>query len=314
MAQAAILTVTPNPALDVWTTTPKFIRGPKLRCTPPEIHPGGGGINVSRVVHRLGGETCALYAAGGRTGETVADGLRREGVPAEGCTIEGATREDFSVLATESGDVMRFVTPGPEVAAGEADDLLARLADQAAADALVVGSGSLPEGVGGAFWAKAAVLCRRVGARLVLDSHDDVGPALETGLYCFRETLDAVSGLAGRCLAWPDEAAGWADEQVRAGAAKIVIVTNERAGALMVQEGRRVRVLPPDVEPTSAIGAGDSFVAGFCLGLSRGECPDDALRRAVAAAAGTLLTPGTELCRPDDVDRLLSETGDAQRF
>ena len=311
---SSILTLTPNPALDVWTTTARFRVGPKLRCTAPKIDPGGGGVNVSRVVHRLGGDTTAIHAAGGRTGEELAACLDREGVPAERCAIEGATREDFSVCATETGDVLRFVTPGPALRAREIGDLLDRLRDHAATASLVVGSGSLPDGTGDDFWAKAAMLCEDAGARFVLDSHDRVGPALEAGVFCFRENTDAIAGIAGRDVGWPEDAADWAEDRVRSGAAEMIVITEGAQGALLVQRDLRLVLSPPLVEVRSAIGAGDSFVAGLCLALARGEGPDAALRLAVATAAATLLTPGTELCRKDDVDRLVAESNQVRRI
>jgi len=310
----AILTLTPNPALDLWMTTTRFEPGAKLRCSKPKVDPGGGGINVSRVVHRLGGGTLALHAAGGRTGADLAEALKREEVPAECCTIEDETREDITVRETDTGKVLRFVTPGPELSAREREDLLSLLSRRMSRDALVVGSGSLPGGVGDDFWAEVTVRCRKAGARFVLDSHDAVGPALKEGVYCFRENRTAVAAIEGREVGWPEEVADWAGEQVRSGVAEIVVVTEGAEGALLVTEDRRILQRPPNVEPHSAVGAGDSFVGGFCLALSRNSDLEEALRRAVATAAATLLTEGTELCRKDDVERLVAELGEPRRM
>ena len=309
-----LLTLTPNPALDLWMTTPRFEPGAKLRCSKPKVDPGGGGINVSRVVNRLGGRTLALYAAGGRTGTDLADALEREGVPAERCTIEEDTREDIAVRETETGQVLRFVTPGPDLSVREREDLLSLLAHHVSGDTLVIGSGSLPGGVGQDFWADVAVRCREAGARFVLDSHDAVGPALDAGVYCFRENRDAISEIAGRDVSWPEDVADWAGEQVRSGVAEIVVVTEGAEGAVLVTKDMRILQRPPQVEPQSAVGAGDSFVAGFCLAMSQNSDPEEALRRAVATAAATLLSEGTELCRADDVERLVAELGDSRNI
>jgi len=309
-----VVTMTPNPALDLWLTTSRFTVGPKLRTSRPRADPGGGGLNVSRVIHRLRGETLALYAAGGRRGEEVADALGREGLDAERCGIAGDTRESISVCEEESGDVLRFVTPGPELQPDEVETLLDSL-ERAAADAcLVVGSGSLPEGAGEAFWGRAAARCRKAGVRFVLDSHDAVDAAFEEGLYCFRENRDAIAGIAGRDLGWPEETATWAATQVERGAAEMVVATEGAEGALLVTRDVRFLQRPPEVDPQSAVGAGDSFVAGLCLALSRRQGLEEALRAAVATAAATLLTPGTELCRPEDAERILADLGALQRL
>jgi 6-phosphofructokinase 2 len=309
-----LLTLTPNPALDVWLTTPRFTPGAKLRTSHPRIDPGGGGINVSRVVRRLGGETCALYAAGGRTGDALAEALGREDVHAQRCTIEAETRENISVRETETGKVLRFVTPGPELGAEERDDLLDLLSRNIAGSSLVIGSGSLPGGAGDRFWAEAALRCGQGGARFVLDSHDAVVPALEEGVFCFRENRDAIEKIAGRDIGWPHGAADWAEEQVGAGAARIVVVTEGDKGAVLVSRDMRILQPPPKVTPESEVGAGDSFVGGFCLALAQGRGQDEALCRAVATAAATLLTEGTELCRADDVDRLVAGMEAAHRI
>jgi 6-phosphofructokinase 2 len=312
MTRQTVLTLTPNPALDVWTTTPEIQPGPKLRCTVPDIDPGGGGINVSRVLHRHGVATRALFPAGGPTGKALAEVLSCEGVPELLVPTAATTRQSFSVRETDTGDVLRFVTPGPELTAAECAVLLDRLAEHAADAALVVGSGSLPGGTVADFWAEAARRTRAAGSRFVLDTHDGAGPALAEGVFCLRENTDAIAAIAGRDLAWPMAAAEWADEQVRTGRAEMVVVTEGGAGALMVADGLRIVVHPPEVKPVSAIGAGDSFVAGLCLGLLRGDTPGDTLRRAVATATATLLSTGTDLCQPAEVERLLARTGAAE--
>ena len=118
----------------------------------------------------------------------------------------------------------------------------------------------------------------------------------------------------GHEIGWPEETAEWAADQVASGKAEIVIVTEGAEGALLVTGDAKFLQHPPDVEPRSAIGAGDSFVAGFCLTLSRKQSLEDALRSAVATAAATLLTQGTELCRKEDVERLLLELRELRRL
>lgn len=310
MEPGRIVTLTPNAALDMWTTTEKFEIGPKLRCSVPKLDPGGGGINVSRVVHRLGGETLAVFAAGGSVGDEVAAALERDGVPALRVGIHGNTRQNFTVREDESGDVLRFVTPGPEVSEAEAETLLEKLRDAVGDASMLVGSGSLPRGVSSRFWAQAAAIAGPSGARFVLDSGDGAEQAMKEGVFLFRENTDTVAKLAGRDLSWPEQAADWASEQVAAGAAEIIIVTEAEKGALLVTAEQRIVLPPPEVESRSAVGAGDSFVGGFCHALAHRKSIEDALRMAVATAAATLLTPGTELCRPEDVERLLDKCGE----
>lgn len=304
-----IVTLTPNAALDVWTTVPRVTSGTKLRCSVPQLDPGGGGVNVSRVLRRLGAETIALYTGGGPVGDEIAVRLGAEGVPSERQHIAGQSRETFHVFEEDTGALYRFVMPGPNMTAAERRALLARLGALASEGGLVVGSGSLPPGLGEDFWARAAEIARERGCRFLLDSAHGVKLALDTGLFLLRQNLDELCAVAGQALSWPGEAAQWSREQIARGACEVAVVTNGAEGALLVTKDERVRLTPPKVRIRSAVGAGDSFMGGLCLGLARGETPRQALRLAVATAAATMITSATELCRKEDVDRLLEEMG-----
>lgn len=305
-----ILTVTPNAALDLWTTTMHMRAGPKLRSSAPRLDPGGGGINVSRVLQRLGGDTLALYAAGGSTGDEIAAALERDGVPSERVTIAGDSRRSVSIMDEEAEKVFRIVMPGPRLSDEEQTALLERVSALAPDCAMVVGSGSLPPGTRESFWAESAERVRNAGSRFVLDSSSNAKAALETGIWLLRENKDEIVDLVGRNLSWPHEVAEWAIGQIEHGAAEMIVVTQAEQGALLVARDKRVTMSPPHVRVNSAIGAGDSFVAGLCLGLAEGKAPEDALRLGISAAAATLLTPGTELCRKEDVERFVAECGD----
>lgn len=305
MHKRRTVTLTPNPALDLWTTTAHVQPGPKLRCTALKQDPGGGGINVSRVIVRLGGDTLAIHLAGGFAGMALAEALEREGVPALSVPGAGTTRQSFSARDEMSGAVYRFVMPGEPAAPGEAGAMLDRLSDAAAQAGIVVGSGSLPPGLDRGFWAAAARIAKAAGAKFLLDSGDGVAEALAEGVDIYRENTSAIAEFEGRPVAWPQQAGEWARARIEAGAAKMVIVTEGARGALMVTREERVILQPPKVETSSAIGAGDSFVGALCHALCRGDAPREALRLAVATAAATLLTPGTDLCEVADIDRLL---------
>jgi 6-phosphofructokinase 2 len=304
-----VLTLTPNSSIDIWTTTPQVKSGIKLRCTVPRYDPGGGGVNVSRVLHRLGAQTLALFTAGGSSGDELAAMLEAEGVPAERQHIAGQTRQSLHVLGEESGQLFRFVMPGPVLTEAEGNALLERLEHLARPGGLIVGSGSLPPGLGEAFWARTATLAQKLDCRFLLDSAHGVKEALGTGLYLLRQNLNELGTVVGRDVSWPDEAAAWSREQIARGTCEVVVVTSGANGALLVTKNERVRLTPPNVPIKSGVGAGDSFMGGLSLSLARGEAPREALRLAVATAAATMITPATQLCRQEDVDIVLEQMG-----
>lgn len=89
-----VVTFTPNPAIDATTAVDRVIAERKLRCSSPRFDPGGGGINVARVIHRLGGEATALFLGGGPTGELLRQLLERDGVANRAIHCEQWTREN----------------------------------------------------------------------------------------------------------------------------------------------------------------------------------------------------------------------------
>ncbi|HSV80174.1 MAG TPA: 1-phosphofructokinase family hexose kinase [Ramlibacter sp.] len=301
-----ILTLTPNPAVDVSTATCKVAPTHKLRCRTARVHPGGGGINVARVVARLGGEVNALYPAGGVTGDLLERLLREEGVPAMRIAIAGETRESFAVHEETTGLDWRFVLPGPTLSATEWQACLDRTLAAAEGCGIVVASGSLPPGVPDDGYADLARLLAARGTALVLDtSGPALAAALDVGVHLVKPSLRELEELTGTVL--PDQAARVAacSEMVRRGSAHLVALSLGAEGAVMVSRYQAWHAPALDVPVASTIGAGDSFLGGLVAGLARGSAPDAALAQAIATSAAALLTAGTALCRREDVDRLL---------
>ena len=110
-----ILTITLNPAVDVSSTTPRLMPAHKMRCTQTHRYPGGGGINVTRVLHRLGADSLALYLAGGAMGQQLRKLVAQEKIASHSLPIRDETRESFSVLDASTGAEYRFVLTGPTV-------------------------------------------------------------------------------------------------------------------------------------------------------------------------------------------------------
>jgi len=142
----AIVTLTMNPALDVATATDAIVPSTKLRCEEPRYDPGGGGINVARAVHMLGGDALAVYPAGGASGEMIRGFLEKEGVPQAVVPVASMTRQGLAVVERQSGKQYRFLLPGPPLGAHDRERCLDALAAQAKGAVFIVASGSLPPG------------------------------------------------------------------------------------------------------------------------------------------------------------------------
>ncbi|TVP42161.1 MAG: 1-phosphofructokinase family hexose kinase [Gemmatimonadales bacterium] len=300
-----IVTLTVNPTIDKNTRVKRVRAGEKLRCESPRREPGGGGINVSRAVHRLGGRSLARYLAGGATGTILESLLDREGVEHEPIPIEGWTRENLVVSEEGSDDQYRFGMPGPEVSVEEWKKVLDGLERLDPVPAYLVASGSLAPGMPGDFYARVARIVRELGARLVVDtSGAPLREAVEAGAFLIKPNIAEFQELAGEEL--PDERAQReaGREMIGRGSVHAIALSLGRGGALLITEEGSEPIRTPTVPIRSKVGAGDSMVAGTVLALARGEELRAAVRFGVAAGAAAVMTEGTELCRREDAERL----------
>ncbi len=300
-----ILTLTVNPALDVSTATERVFSGHKLRCGASRLDPGGGGVNVSRVVQRLGGRTLAVYTAGGPTGEAYRRLIEAERIPTLAVPIQGSTREDFTVDETTTGKQFRFVLQGPELSEPEWRLCLALVADSLPVGGYVVASGSLPPGVPDDFYARVARLARRHDARCIVDaSGPALAEALAEGVFLVKPSRRELGLHFGTTLESGESQVEAAAGLVADGSAEHVALTLGGEGAILASKSGILRLAVPDVEVRSTVGAGDSFLAAFVLRLAQGRTLAEALRAAVAAGSATVTTAATELCHREDVERL----------
>ncbi len=306
-ADVPVLTLTLNPALDMATSVPRMTPDEKLRCAEPSLDPGGGGINVARAMKALGGEALALVALGGLTGDRLAELLRREGVTFLGIAGPGETRQSLTVTEGESGRQYRFMLPGPVWGDEDQGRVFQLLRAAGKADGFAVISGSQPPGVPVDFPARLAAAM--AGMRVVLDTS---GAALAEAvahpipdLFLLRMDGEEAEALAGHSLTSRAQTAEFAQSLVHRGVARNVIVARGADGSVLADATRRLHAVAPKVTVVSKVGAGDSFVGGFVLSLARGGTPDAALALAVCAAAAAVMSEATDLCRREDVERLL---------
>jgi len=310
MTQRPILTITLNPAVDLAARTPEVVAGLKLRLSAPACDPGGGGINVARAIHRLGGEARAFVALAGPRGAQLAYMIRAEGVPLIAFDGPGETRQSLSVIAEDSGAEYRFVLPGADWSGDEAAAALRAVDEAVPSGALVVLSGSQPPGVPDDFPGRLAA---RLGDRDVTLLVDTSGAALDRLVDLpGRDTAPAIlrmddaeaEEIAGRPLPAASDTADYAAALVARGVAGTVVIARGADGSVLVDGTRRLHCRPPAVRVESKVGAGDSFTGAFALSVARGESPAEALRAGTAAAAAAVMTPGTDLCRRADAERL----------
>ena len=299
-----IATLTVNPTIDVSMEVDEVFHTHKMRGSNQRSDPGGGGICVARVLVRLGDNARCFYMSGGATGAALDGLVDLHQLVRTRVSIKGETRVATSVFERRSGREYRFVPEGPEIAQEEWQECLDRLAE-ASCDYLVA-SGSLARGMPDDFYARVAAKAKQRDIRLVLDSS---GAGLAQGLagggvFLVKPSLGELRGLTGLTLTTDDEIADAARAIIARGEAEIVAVSMGHQGALLASASGTLRLPAIPVEARSSVGAGDSFLAAMVHALVQAWPIEDALRLGISAGAAAVLTPGSNLARTDDIQRL----------
>jgi 6-phosphofructokinase 2 len=303
-----IATLTMNPAIDKSSAVAQVVAEWKLRCEPPEYEPGGGGINVSRAIRKLGGDSVAFYPAGGLAGRMLSDLLDREGLHHQAMSIAGVTRENFTVLEKSTARQYRFGMPGPTLQGADWRRCLEEISHLLPQVDYLVASGRLPPGVPPNFYGQLAKLAKEHNTRLIVDtSGEALRLAVEEGVFLIKPNLREFAELMGRELVNGLQEEHLARELVSSNKSEAVVVSLGAAGVLVASAEGTERVRAPLVPIKSKVGAGDSTVAGIVFALARGQSWREAVRFGVAAGAAAVMTPGTELCRREDVERLFEQ-------
>ncbi|HEY3452126.1 MAG TPA: 1-phosphofructokinase family hexose kinase [Myxococcales bacterium] len=301
-----IISVTPNPALDQTVWLERLDLGRINRTAESQLDPAGKGVNVSRMIHRLGWPTVAFGFLGGETGAIIQNSLDAEGVQHHFVHVPGRTR--ISMTIREPGRSTSLFGGGPSVGPQQLAALDGLLGYWLQAAKVLVLAGSLPPGFPPGTYATWIRAARARDVRVILDaSGEPLRLGLATGVDLVKPNLSEAELLLGRAL--PDLAAQLAGAReiaaLSANPATAVVLSLGDAGALCVQGGSAWRAIPPEVPDRSTVGSGDSMVAGLAVALARGAPMVEGLRLGTAAGAATAMTPGTALGTSEDVQTLL---------
>ena len=302
-----ILTITLNPALDKSIVVPALVPEKKMRCLDVKVEPGGGGINVSRALHQLGGSSEAVFLSGGFTGKALEKLLTEENINHKALPILGDTRENFIVLENAQHLQYRFGMEGPPVTYEEWMAVLDYVAQQDGID-YIIASGSLPPGVPVDFFARLATIAKEKKARLIADTS---GAALKevvaVGLFMIKPNQGELSSLYGEDNLSADSLLTAARSIIQQHGTEAIVISLGAAGAFLVTAEEHFQVKPPTVTVQSTVGAGDSMVAGMIWALSQNWDCHSVLRYGVAAGTAATLNRGTELCQKADTDQIYAQ-------
>jgi 6-phosphofructokinase 2 len=302
-----IATVTLNPSLDRTVTVEELVMDEANRWTSLRRDPGGKGINVSRVIHELGGETVAYGFIGGIDGETLKHLLQQQAVPFDFTPIKGEIRSNFIIADLATYHQTRIDAPGPHIMRHELQKLVQKVKHISPKPDFLVFAGSVPPAVPADIYRQLIEAAKNNGIKTVLDSANKwLKEGIKAKPNVIKPNVHEAEELLGKHLR-SEAAIVKALKLLVDRGIEVAVISRGKDGLIAANGEMVLKAIPPQVEVRSTVGAGDSTIAGLVLKLNEGLAIDEACRWAVAAGTAATLTPGTELCRREDVVKLLSK-------
>ncbi|CAH0210349.1 Tagatose-6-phosphate kinase [Microbacterium oxydans] len=282
-----ILTVTPNPALDLTWHVDRLTVGGTHRADAGAARAGGKGLNVARVAHAQGAAVRAITTVGGRTGEEFAEELRASGVPHSLVPVAGATRRSIAVVDAALGDTTIVNERGRNPSDAEWGELVAAVVDAVPSAAVLVISGSLPPEAPEPLLSVLITVGQDAGASVIVDTS---GPALllaaDAGAAVLKPNAAELVEATG--IDDPIEAA----RSLIARGAGLVLLSLGAEGMLAVTASDLLHARLDAPLAGNPTGAGDAAVAACAHLLAEGQRdPERILRRATAWSAAAVLMP-----------------------
>jgi 6-phosphofructokinase 2 len=300
-----IVTITMNPAVDKSTSVDKLVPEKKLRCAEMVNEAGGGGINVSKAIKELGGESLAMFPSGGLNGDLIESYLKDRQINYKTIPVAHETRENIVVRETSTNAQYRFVMPGAALSDLEAQACFDTLQQLDPKPSFIVASGSLPPGLPENFFGQLADLAKKMKARFIIDtSGKPLELAAKEGVYLLKPNLSELCSLVGKEHLELNEVDDAANEVIKDGRCEVMVVSMGPNGALLVTKDLCEHVPTPTVKKQSTVGAGDSMVAGMIWMLSQGRPLKETVQFGVACGTAATMNAGTQLFKKQDVHRL----------
>jgi 6-phosphofructokinase 2 len=298
-----IVTLTVNPALDKSAHFRGLVSEQKIRCEAPRFDAGGGGINASKAIARLEGESFCVFTSGGPIGSMLEDLVKKESIAFQPIKTENWTRESFVAVDDNTNSQYRFGFPGSEISEQEKNNIFQTI--QELKPKFLVLSGSLNEGLPTDFYQNIADLAKQYGSKVIVDtSGEALQKVLETGVYLIKPNVGELAKLIGVERLEMDEVVHAAQKLIEKGSAEIVVVSLGPQGAVLVTATQTEFVPAPNVVKKSTVGAGDSMVGAMVWALSQNKSLKEVVQWGVACGSAATMNEGTQLFKLEDAKRL----------
>ncbi len=303
MKSYQIITLTLNPSLDKSTHFTGLVAEQKIRCEKPRYDAGGGGINVSKAIAKLGGNSLCIHTSGGSAGKMLEELIQKEGIENKVISTQNWTRENFIAFENTTKAQYRFGFPGNELFEVEKEKVIETI-KEIKADYLVL-SGSLNEGLPTDFYQTITETAKASGIKVIVDtSGEPLRKVLEKGVYLIKPNIGELAKLIGvERLALP-EVEKAAKTLIEKGSAEVVVVSLGAEGAILVSKDIIEFVNAPKVEKKSTVGAGDSMVGGMVWAFSQNKTLKEVIQWGVSCGTAATMNEGTQLFKKEDAEKL----------
>ncbi len=302
-----IITVTMNPAIDKTVEIEQLVPNGLNRIQKVEYDAGGKGINVSKTIHELGGESLAMGFLGGNAGKTIENVLTSWNIQHDFIWVEGETRTNTKVFE-KSGGVTELNEPGPVINEARVEELIQKICEHTDKETLVVLAGSIPAGVDKNIYAAITESVHEKGGSVLMDADGEL----------FRNALKASPDIIKPNQVELEEYIG-ADYRLSMGelkalaekfqnnGIKTVAISMGKGGAMIVRDKFVARCPALSVKAHSTVGAGDAMVAALAYSWDKKLGDEETVRLCMATSAGAVTTVGTKPPARAVVDELIPQ-------
>jgi len=297
------VTFTANPALDWCITVDSLTEGGISAAASETVHPGGKGVNVARILHRLGKQVMAIYPGGGFSCGEHSSLLAAEGVPHHIFPVPGTLRRNVVITAGHAEETFKINSPGAAFPAENEEELKSWILSKCSGGDWLILSGSLAPGFSQGFYREMIEKSRQSGITTVLDSS---GIPLREGIdaepHIAKPNMTELSTMIGQTFATMEQVEKHSSVQAMAAHTEL-LVSGGREGALLFAKDGIWRGRCDTAVPHLIVGGGDSLLGGYCASRAEGDSPAEALHHAIAAASATAFAPPHQLALPSEVER-----------
>ncbi|HBA69807.1 MAG TPA: 1-phosphofructokinase [Lachnospiraceae bacterium] len=301
-----IYTVTLNPALDKTVEIPSLTVDSVNRITTMRTDPGGKGINVSKVIQKLGGESTATGILGGNTGQAIRSALEAMKIRTDFRFVEGETRTNLKVIDPVNHTNTDLNEPGVTVSEEILNGLLKELLLKLHNGDIVILSGSLPKGSPKNTYGTWIRACKEAGAKVFLDADRELLlEGLQASPYLIKPNHHELSELMDKTLEAPDELEKAARNLMKKYNIEKVVVSMGSAGALYITAQETIYAEGLKVPVQSTVGAGDSVVAALAVSEESGRSLEDTIRLSTACGAANVMCSGTQAAEYSVIEELM---------